>query len=130
MIWFRNLSLKPLAVVIILMFFVLFSFPANGLASEKISTDGSVTASIDTLNFSRASDTLAVSKELRKLGLTDTDITRRLDNLSDSELHHFATNSSEIYPGGSVIGAIIQTAIILAGAYAYIKYTGKRVVIE
>ncbi|MBE9531301.1 MAG: PA2779 family protein [Proteobacteria bacterium] len=126
--WFRKLSLKPLAVVIILTFFVLLSFPTQSVASENIAIDG--LANLESATSLRVVDTKTVSERLKSLGLNDDDINRRLDQLSDAELHHFASNSSDIYPGGSITGAIVLTAIILAAAYAYIKYTGKRVVIE
>lgn len=131
--WFRALSLKPAALLIVITFFVAFSFPTTGFASEVHKTDGlSVvkTTSAKTFNFSRTVDAKIVSAQLKALGLSDNDISRRIDKLSDMDLHHFASNSSEIYPGGSVAGALILTAIILAAAYAYIKFTGKRVVIE
>jgi hypothetical protein len=130
---FRGLSLKPVALLIIITFFIAISFPANGFAGESLRTDGSSDvkrASAEVFNFSRTVDTKVVSKELKKLGLSDNDIAERLDKLSDEELHQFASNNSDIYPGGSLAGAVILTAIILAAAYAYIKYTGKRVVIE
>ncbi len=126
MSWFRGLSLKPLTMLAIITFIVAVSFPGQGLANEGKAID----SSNDNFNFSRAVDAGIVSAQLKKLGLSESDINQRLDKLSDEELHQFASNPSEIYPGGSLAGAIILTAIILIAAYAYIKYTGKRVIIE
>lgn len=124
--WFRGLSLKPLTMLAIITFIVAVSFPAHVHANENKTID----SSNDSLNLSRAVDADIVSAQLKKLGLTENDINERLDKLTDEELHQFASNPSDIYPGGSLAGAIILTAIILVAAYAYIKHTGKRVIIE
>jgi hypothetical protein len=126
MSWFRGLSLKPFTLLAIITFIVAVSFPVKGHANENKAINNIDNSS----KISRAVDADIVSAQLKKLGLTDNDINERLDKLTDDELHQFASNPSDIYPGGSLVGAIVLTAIILVAAYAYIKHTGKRVIIE
>lgn len=126
MSWFRGLSLKPLTMLAIITFIVAVSFPIKGHANENSAIDNIDNSS----KISRAVDADIVGAQLKKLGLTDSDISERLDKLSDEELHQFASNPSDIYPGGSLAGAIVLTAIILVAAYVYIKHTGKRIIIE
>ncbi|MEE9543017.1 MAG: PA2779 family protein [Thermodesulfobacteriota bacterium] len=130
MLWFRASILKPLTFLAIITFVALISMPANGYAKEERASSTTEQTYEKTDSFTRKLDSKIVGIQLEKLGLSDVEIDERIEALSDEELHHFAGQAENIYPGSGIGAVIIFTAIVLAAAYAYIKFTGKRVVIE
>ena len=126
--WFRGSILKPLTFLAIITFVALISMPTDGYAKGKSTAAEKTYETTD--GITRQLDSEIVGMQLKKLGLSEAEITERLGALNDEELHHFAGQAKHIYPGGDLGASIIFTIIVLAAAYAYIKFTGKRVVIE
>lgn len=128
--WFRGTKLKPLTLLAIVTFVVLIITPGQGYASATSITNAAekVYETIDSIT--RQLDSETVNMQLKRLGLSEAEIAERIGALSDEELHHFASQTENIYPGSGIGSVIIFTIIVLAAAYAYIKITGKRVVIE
>jgi hypothetical protein len=130
--WFRGTIVKPLTFIAIITFIVAVSvsFPGHGYATGIgiNETQAKVYGTVE--GSSRHIDAQIISVKLKKLGLSDLEIDTRIGLLNDEELHYFASQSDHIYPGAGIGSVIVFTVIVLAAAYAYIKFTGKRVVIE
>ena len=131
MSWFRGTLARPLTFIAIFTFIIVVSIPAHSYAKNTITAKSSSEAVYKTgIDIDRQLASEIVSTRLLKLGLSEAEIDERINALSDEELHHFASNTDQIYPGSGIGSVLLFTIIVLAAAYAYIKVTGKRVVIE
>ncbi len=130
MLWFRGAVLKPLTFLAIVTFTALIFTATDSYALENRINGSTEEIHEKADKINRQLDSEIVSKQLKELGLSDNDINERISLLNDEELHHFAGQAEHIYPGSGIGSAIVLTVVILAAAYAYIKYTGKRIVIE
>jgi hypothetical protein len=68
-----------------------------------------------------------VRERLKALGYGDQEINSRLDQLSDDELHQFATQLDSLTPGGSTLGWILVLALVII---AVLYFTNKRILIQ
>jgi hypothetical protein len=68
-----------------------------------------------------------VRERLKALGYGDQEINSRLDQLSDDELHQFATQLDSLTPGGSTLGWILVLALVII---AVLYFTNKRIIIQ
>jgi hypothetical protein len=65
------------------------------------------------------------------MGLTETEINERLKQLSDAELHQFATQVDNIYSGEAGVGLILVVgAVLILIVFAFMSLTGRRLVLE
>ena len=68
-----------------------------------------------------------VKERLKALGYTDQEINSRLDQLSDNELHQFATQIDSLTSGGSTLVWILVIALVIISA---LYFTNKRIIIQ
>ncbi|MBW1714920.1 MAG: PA2779 family protein [Deltaproteobacteria bacterium] len=68
-----------------------------------------------------------IKERLKDLGYTDQEINSRLDQLSDSELHQFATQLDSLTSGGS---SLVWILVIVLAVIAVLYFTNKRIVIQ
>ena len=68
-----------------------------------------------------------IKERLKDLGYTDQEINSRLDQLSDSELHQFATQLDSLTSGGSTLVWILVIALAII---AVLYFTNKKIVIQ
>jgi len=68
-----------------------------------------------------------IKERLKALGYTDQEINSRLDQLSDSELHQFATQLDSLTSGGSTLAWILVIALAII---AVLYFTNKKIVIQ
>jgi hypothetical protein len=68
-----------------------------------------------------------INERLKALGYTDEEINIRLDQLTDEELHQFATHLDSLTLGGSTIGWIVVIALVII---AVLYFTNKRIIIQ
>jgi hypothetical protein len=71
-----------------------------------------------------------VGERLKALGYSEAEVKDRLDQLSDNELHRFATQLNNLAPGGGLGGVIFGIVFIVAIVLAILYLTGKRIVIH
>jgi len=75
-------------------------------------------------------ETKMVRERLEKLGFTPDEITSRLSQLSDQQLHQVAQNLDDIRVGGDGLGIIIALLVIAILVVVLIQLTGHRVIIK
>ena len=68
-----------------------------------------------------------VKERLKALGYTDQEINSRLDQLSDNEVHQFATQIDSLTSGGSTLVWILVIALVIISA---LYFTNKRIIIQ
>jgi hypothetical protein len=75
-------------------------------------------------------ETKLVRERLEKLGFTQDEITSRLSQLSDRQLHQVAQNLDDIRVGGDGLGIIIALLVIAILVVLLIQLTGHRVIVK
>jgi hypothetical protein len=75
-------------------------------------------------------ETKMVRERLEKLGFTQDEVTSRLGQLSDRQIHQLAQNLDDIKAGGDGLGIIIAILIIAILVVVLIKLTGHRVIVR
>ena len=81
----------------------------------------------DMATVQKALEQRLVKERLKALGYTDQEINSRLDQLSDDELHQFATQLDSLTSGGSTIVWILVLALVIV---AVLYFTNKRIIIQ
>lgn len=78
----------------------------------------------DLKTVQKALESKIVRHRLRELGMDDQDIQRRLDHLSDAQVHQLASNVKALNPGGQaeIAGVLVLVLIVLL-----IIYLAKRI---
>lgn len=125
---------RPAAVVLILSFLVVALVPAKSLAyvvgSQEFSGSQAAERDADLDKVQRVLESKMVAKRLEALGLSTEEIAQRLDKLSDSELHWFASQVESLYPGGNGLGLIVAILVIILLVIVILKVTDKKIIIE
>ena len=70
-----------------------------------------------------------VKGRLKALGYTEEEINSRLDQLSDDEIHQFATQLDSLTSGGGAIGFIIGVLVIILLIFLILHLTDKKIII-
>jgi hypothetical protein len=71
-----------------------------------------------------------ISEKLKKLGLTPDETQKRLDQLSDSQIHQLALQIDELKVGGDGLGLVIGLLVIAILAVILIYLLGHRIEIK
>jgi len=72
----------------------------------------------------------AVKERLGNLGFTESEIQKRLNELSDEEIHYFAQNIDQLQTGGNGLGIVIALLVIAILVVLLIQLTGHRVIVK
>jgi hypothetical protein len=91
---------------------------------------GSLSRHQDLATVQRVLEHKMVKERLKALGYTDEEITARLDRLSDTELHSFATQLDSLTAGGDGLGIIIALLIIVILVIVVLKLMNKKIVVS
>jgi len=71
-----------------------------------------------------------VQQRLIDFGLTAEEVSSRLNQLSQDQLHQIATHIDEIDYGGDALGGILSLLVIIILIIVIIKIMGKQVIIK
>ncbi len=71
-----------------------------------------------------------VQQRLADFGLTAEEVSIRLNQLSQDQLHQIATHIDEIDYGGDALGGILSVLVIIILIIVIIKIMGKQVIIK
>ena len=84
----------------------------------------------DNNNIRQVIENKMVSERLSQLGFTQEEVTSRLSQLSDQQLHKLAVNLDEIKTGGDGLGIIIALLVIAILVVLLIQLTGHKVIVK
>jgi hypothetical protein len=128
---FRDgLLLRRVAVTLILIMLPLSFIPR--VEAAFISSDESFSSIMrqqDMATVQKALEHKLVKERLSDLGYTEEEIAARLNQLSDQELHSFASQLDSLNPGGDGLGIIIAILVITLLVILILKLWDKRIVI-
>jgi len=106
--------LKPIALYLAFAFFLLSSIPQNSWAYFVESQQAlSLSREADINKIQRVLESRMVSQRLSELGLSMDEINSRLNDLSDADMHQFATRLDSLMPGGVDVAITIMALLVI-----------------
>jgi hypothetical protein len=124
---------------IITIFFVLLTFvPVALISTPAIAavTDSQMIApgenasslrEIDEIKVRRALENKLVAEKLMSHGLTKEDVSEKLNEMSDEQVHQIASLSDRIPAGGDGVVAVVVTVLVIVALVLLIIFLWKRV---
>jgi len=121
---------KPIALYLVIALFIISVFPKAGdtafVPSEFIALDRAA----DIEKIQKTLEMKIVKERLQALGLNQEEITTRLDQLSDQQIHQLATKIDDLRIGqGNALEAVIALLVIILLVVLILHLTGHRVVV-
>lgn len=128
----KNWYFRQIALVLAFTMLALGSIPAKSMAfvvgSEAAVAEHSREA--DIARIQRVLESKLVSDKLSQAGLTEEEINGKITQLSDEEVHSFASQLESVYPGGDGLGIIIGLLIIVILVMVILKLSDRKIIIR
>ena len=122
---------KIVALYLAFVFFLIGSIPRNSWAYFAESQQAlSLSREADINKIQRALESKMVSQRLSELGLSRGEINSKLQQLSDADVHQFASQLDSLMPGGDAGVTIILLLVIAILVLVIIQMTGHKIVIK
>lgn len=123
---------KTVALYLAFVFLLIGSVPRNSWAYFVESQQAlSFSRDADINKIQRALESKMVSQRLSELGLSMNEINSKLNQLSDADVHQFASQMDSLMPGGFDAGVtIILLLVITILVLVIIQMTGHKIVIK
>lgn len=128
----KNWYFRQIALVLAFTMLALGSIPAKSMAfvvgSEAAVSEHSREA--DIVRIQRVLESKLVSDKLSQAGLTEEEVNGKITQLSDEEVHSFASQLESVYPGGDGLGIIIGLLIIVILVMVILKLADRKIIIR
>ncbi|VAV84466.1 hypothetical protein MNBD_DELTA01-1095 [hydrothermal vent metagenome] len=121
---------RSVALCLVFSFFFVTLIPQNSHAYIAAAEELSSTRQVDEATVQRILESKAISERLESFGLTAEEVESKINRLSDSELHSFASNLESVSPGQGGAGVIIAALVIIILVYALLQMSGHRIIVE
>ena len=124
--------LRMLTLYLIFAIFIISAIPSP--SSAMFITPGAGNSVADSIGDMAKVQTFLesrlVQQRLADFGLTAEEVSSRLNQLSQDQLHQIATHIDEIDYGGDALGGILSLLVIIILIIVIIKIMGKQVIIK
>lgn len=124
--------LRMLTLYLIFAIFIISAIPSP--SSAMFITPGAGNSVADSIGDMAKVQTFLesrlVQQRLADFGLTAEEVSSRLNQLSQDQLHKIATHIDEIDYGGDALGGILSLLVIIILIIVIIKIMGKQVIIK
>ena len=126
---------RQIAVILAFTMLVIGAVPTKSMAIV-VGTDAVVAASAehsreaDIARLQRVLESKLVSDRLQQTGLTQDEIQGKIKDLSDEEVHSFASQLESLYPGGDGFGIVIALLIIVILVMVILKLADRKIIIR
>lgn len=125
---------RQIALVLAFAMLAIGAVPAKSMAYVVGSDEAAVATehsrSADIARIQRVLESKRVSDRLSQAGLTQDEINGKIGQLSDDEVHSFASQLDSLYPGGDALGAVIALLIIVILVLVILKLSDRKIVIR
>jgi hypothetical protein len=123
------LILKPVALYLAFAFFLIASIPQNSWAYLVDARALNHSRDADMNKIQRVLESKMISQRLSELGLSMDEINSKLQQLSDADVHQFASQLDSLMPGGD-LGIIIGLLVIVILVLVILQMTGHKVIVK
>jgi hypothetical protein len=125
----------PVVALILAMYMGVFmTSPAiagmvGSVFSPNVSSTDAVKA-VELQKIQKALENKMVVEKLKAFGLTETEISAKVNNLSDKDIHTLAQASDRILAGGDGVGFVIGVLIVVILVIIILKLLNKEIIIR
>lgn len=124
----KNPLSKMLALYLIVSLFAL-SFPVQSWAM-LVPTAQPEERTADLSKIRTTLESSVILQRLLDYGLTPEETTRRLESLSDEQIHRFASQLDAVQAGGDALGDVIVILLIVIIVIVILELTGHKVIMR
>lgn len=132
--FFNRFKIRPLVTLLIFNLFILSFFQNRSFAGMVASRLAESSRKKDIAEIERFLDNRIVEEKLVEWGYDKEEIVNKLNNLSDEELHYFASRAESLQAGGDAVGAvlgfILALLLIALLVILILELTGHDVIIQ
>ncbi len=123
--------LKPIAWYLVFAMLLISIIPKveAGFAPSDISALSGIDRTKDLNKIQQILETKMVQQRLEQLGFTQDEISSRLSQLSDQQIHQLALQLDQLKVGGDGLGVVIALLVIAILVVLLIHLTGHRVIV-
>lgn len=100
-----------------------------GLSSSELIAQPEYNRSTDMNRVMKVIETKMVRERLEQLGYTPEEIQSRLNQLTEEQLHRFASTLDELKVGGDGLGIVIALLVIAILVVLLLQLTGHKVIV-
>lgn len=123
-------AFKSIALYLAFISFLIASIPQNSWAYFIESQPLSYSREADINKIQRALESKMVSQRLSELGFSMDEINARLYELSDADIHQFASQLDSLMPGGDAAITIMALLVIAILVLVILQLVGYKVIIK
>jgi hypothetical protein len=132
--FYNQLRLLIVWVLVVAIISITFDLRETSAALLPSSTDmdlGSLGPDRDSSikKIQAALESKLIVQRLADFGLTQGEITSRLNQLSDQQVHEIATQLDALQPGGDALGTIVVLLVIAILVVVLLQLTGHKIII-
>ncbi|MCC6502812.1 MAG: PA2779 family protein [Deltaproteobacteria bacterium] len=123
---------RQIALVLAFTMLAIGAIPAKSMAyvvgSEAVVAEHSREA--DLARIQRVLESKLVSDKLSESGLSQDEINGRLSQLSDEDVHSFASQLESVNPGGDGVGVVIGLLVIVILVIIILRLMDRKIIIR
>lgn len=123
--------LKPIAWYLVFAVLLISIVPKvdAGFVPSDFTTLSGIDRTKDLNKIQQILETKMIQQRLEQLGFTQDEITTRLSQLSDQQIHQLALQLDQLKVGGDGLGVIIALLVIAILVVLLLHLTGHRVIV-
>lgn len=123
---------RQIALVLAFTMLAIGTVPAKSMAyvvgSESVVAEHSREADIERIQ--RVLESKLVSDKLSEAGLNQEEINAKMAQLTDDEVHSFASQLESVYPGGDGVGVVIGLLVIVILVIVILRLMDRKIIIR
>ncbi len=126
----KSVVFKAISIYLISAVFVIGMVPRvyAGFAPSQSAAGESRLQDLATIQ--KALEMKVISESLEKMGYSKAEIQSRLGQMSDEQIHQFATRIDDVRAGGDGLGVVIAILIIIILVIVILQLTGHKVIVK
>jgi hypothetical protein len=128
---------RPILTYLIISFSLMSVIPAQSyaiFAPSQMSRDSTVsTTSVrdsELVTIQKVLESKVIDQRLKELGLNPNEIRERVNQLTDDEIHYFATQIDSLNAGGDIGGVLISLLVIVILVLVILQLTGHKIIVQ
>ncbi len=125
----RKMYFKPLSVYLIFAI-VLITLPAQGWAMFIPSTGADAVRKADMATIQKTLESTVIKQRLMDYGLSPEEAMAKVNNLSNEQVHQFATQLDSLQAGADGVDALIFLLLVAIVVVLILELSGHHVIVR
>ena len=120
---------KSIAVYLVAATFFM-TFPAQGWAMFLPATGTASVRAAEMSNIQRTLESAMIKQRLADYGLSSEEVMARMNELSDQQVHQFASNLDSLQAGADGVDGLVFLLLVVLIVIVVLEVTGHRVIVR